>query len=91
VIEGVKMEEENINKETIIKNKELTSSALRWLTEEYPEKFDEKIHWSSIVNGEEIILMGNFDILEVETYKKDIEIEGKKKTYTIILKPLKKD
>ena len=80
-----------MDKETAIKNKQLTSSALRWLTEEYPEKFGKRIDWSSLVDGEKIILMGNFDIFETETYKKDIELNGEKKTYTIFLKPLKKD
>ena len=80
-----------MNKEDFMKDRELTSLALRLLTEEYPEKFGEKIECSSIVREEEIILIGNFDIFETETYKRDIEINGEKKTYTIFLKPLKKN
>ena len=81
-----------MDKETSIKNNELISLAIQRLTQEYPNKFDEQIHLSDkTVKGETIILTGNFDIMETEVYKKDIEYNGEKKTYTIILKPLKKD
>ncbi len=78
-----------MNKRIAIRDKALTSSALRLLTEEYPFKFDEIINWRGIVEGETIKLIGNFDIMETEVHKRDIEFNGETKNYTIILK--KKD
>lgn len=79
-----------MDKENIIKNKRLADLALRWLTEVYPDKFGERIDWGWNIEGEKIILIGNFEIFETETYEKEIEIDGEKKRYTIFLKPLKK-
>ncbi len=80
-----------MDKETLMKNKQIASASLRWLTQEYPEKFGETINWGHHINGEKVILIGNFDIFETETYEKELEINGEKKTYTIFLKPFEKN
>ena len=72
--------------EIAVKDKSLYSFALRLLTEEYPEKFDDKLNFIPIVKGETITLTGNFDILKTEVYRRVIAYGGEKKTYTIILR-----
>lgn len=72
--------------EIAVKNKALYSSALRLLTEEYPKKFDDKINFIPVVEGETITLTGNFDILKTEVHKRVIEYNGERKIYTVILR-----
>ena len=78
--------EEEKQWELDVKNKSLYSTALRELTEEYPEKFGDTINFTPIVEGDIITLTGNFDILENEVYKKVIEYNKEKNTYTVMLR-----
>ncbi|MEK6859161.1 MAG: hypothetical protein AABX53_04600 [Nanoarchaeota archaeon] len=77
--------EEEKQWEIQVKSKELYSKALRELTEEYPEKFGETINFIPVVEGETITLTGNFDIMKNEVYHKELEYNGEKKTYKVIL------
>jgi len=78
--------EEEKQWEIDVKNKALYSRALRELTEEYPEKFGEKINFIPLVDEETITLTGNFDIFKTEVYEKILEHDGEKKTYKVILR-----
>ena len=77
--------EEGKQWEIDVKDKSLYSTALRELTEEYPEKFGETINFIPVVEGETITLTGNFDIMENEVYHKELEYNGERETYKIIL------
>ena len=77
--------EEEKQWELDVKNKSLYSTALRELTEEYPEKFGEKINFIPLVEGDTITLTGNFDIIKNEVYHKELEYSGEKKIYKVIL------
>lgn len=77
--------EEEKQWELDVKNKALYSAALRELTEEYPEKFGDTINFIPLVEEDTITLTGNFNILKNEFYHKELEYDGEKKTYKVIL------
>lgn len=62
----------------------ILSNAFRLLSEEYPEKFGEKINGS--INNETIILTGDLDILKSEVHERILDFNGEKEKYKIILK-----
>ena len=76
--------EEEKQWEIDVKDKSLYSTALRELTEEYPEKFGENINGS--IDGKTIILTGDLDILKSEVYERVLEFNGEKEEYRIVLK-----
>lgn len=76
--EEEKLWEHNVKLHTILSN------AFRLLSEEYPEKFGEKINGS--INGEIITLTGDLDIMKSEVHERSIDFDGEKKSYKIILK-----
>ncbi|MEK6844358.1 MAG: hypothetical protein AABX83_02930 [Nanoarchaeota archaeon] len=65
----------------------ILSNVFRLLSDEYPEKFGEKINGS--INGETITLTGDLDIMKTEVHEKVIEFNDEKRYYKIILKNLK--
>ncbi len=78
-----KTEEEKLWEQKV-KLHAILSNAFRLLSEEYPEKFGEKINGS--INRETIILTGDLDILKSEVYEKVLEFNGEKEKYRIVLK-----
>jgi len=78
-----KTEEEKLLEQKV-KLHTILSNAFKLLSEEYPEKFGEKINGS--INEETIILTGELDILKSEVYEKVLEFNGKKEKYRIVLK-----
>ena len=78
-----KTEEEKLW-ELKVKLHTVLSNAFRMLSDEYPEKFGEKINGS--INGEIITLTGDLDIMKPEVYERIIDFNGEKESYKIILK-----
>lgn len=71
-----------------VKANAILSDAVRKITEEQSDRFFSAEHFTGkFTNVDEITLIGDFDIFSnAEIHKLEIEYEGEKRTYKIILK-----
>ncbi len=70
-----------------VKHHNIISLAIQLLLKEYPKKFGKKVKFKGDLNEEIITLKGNFNIDKKEIYMMDIEYEGEKENYKVILNP----
>ena len=70
-----------------VKAQAILDKAMRLITEKHHEKFFFAPTIDGSFNGqEEITLVGDFNILKTELHQEQIEYDGEKKTYNIILR-----
>ena len=79
-----KSEEEKLW-EISVKSHTILSSAFRLISEEYPEKFGDKIS-GSFDGNKTITLTGDLDVFKTESYDRFVECDGQKVNYIIILR-----
>lgn len=73
--------------ETCNKNTAISLIVIKELSKEFPNKFKDKIKFKGVVEENVIKLKGNFKINKSEIFKREIEYNGKKEIYKIILTP----